>query len=234
MPLADRRDGVDLIVIGGSVGGLTAAITAADRGCQVALVERAKDLGGGAAVTDEAIVAAGSRWQQEAGIDDQPDRLVDDLMASGVQPGDGDVIRALVAQAAPLIEWLADRCGATVQLLPTGSGEQGPSRLHVVAEHGGASLVAALTRVVSRHHRIRLRSGIEATHLLRDGNAVTGVAVKPDRRGAPTIAGRVLLACGGFVASDELVAQHCPARSEEHTSELQSLRHLVCRLLLEK
>src|SRR5438045_5738052 len=28
---------------------------------------------------------------------------------------------------------------------------------------------------------------------------------------------------------------HCsPIRSEEHTSELQSLRHLVCRLLLEK
>src|ERR1035441_10843297 len=26
----------------------------------------------------------------------------------------------------------------------------------------------------------------------------------------------------------------CPYRSEEHTSELQSLRHLVCRLLLEK
>src|SRR5947199_763406 len=25
-----------------------------------------------------------------------------------------------------------------------------------------------------------------------------------------------------------------PCRSEEHTSELQSLRHLVCRLLLEK
>src|SRR5262245_64613727 len=27
---------------------------------------------------------------------------------------------------------------------------------------------------------------------------------------------------------------HREARSEEHTSELQSLRHLVCRLLLEK
>src|SRR5262245_63859409 len=26
----------------------------------------------------------------------------------------------------------------------------------------------------------------------------------------------------------------CARRSEEHTSELQSLRHLVCRLLLEK
>src|SRR5262245_65978239 len=37
---------------------------------------------------------------------------------------------------------------------------------------------------------------------------------------------------------DTRVAGHrprlLPARSEEHTSELQSLRHLVCRLLLEK
>src|SRR5262245_62868315 len=30
------------------------------------------------------------------------------------------------------------------------------------------------------------------------------------------------------------VAKLFPIRSEEHTSELQSLRHLVCRLLLEK
>src|SRR5258705_2536696 len=28
--------------------------------------------------------------------------------------------------------------------------------------------------------------------------------------------------------------RQCRGRSEEHTSELQSLRHLVCRLLLEK
>src|SRR5438045_8147543 len=31
-----------------------------------------------------------------------------------------------------------------------------------------------------------------------------------------------------------LCGQVAPGRSEEHTSELQSLRHLVCRLLLEK
>src|SRR5436853_2320297 len=33
---------------------------------------------------------------------------------------------------------------------------------------------------------------------------------------------------------DLLVAERGVARSEEHTSELQSLRHLVCRLLLVK
>ncbi len=211
MPSAERREGADLVVVGGSVGGLAAAITAADRGCQVVLVERAKELGGNAAGTDGAIAAAGSRWQREAGLDDAADRLAADLLAGGVPADAGDVVRALAAQATVLVEWLADRCGAAMRLLPAGVGGPGPARLHAVAEHGGTSLVAALTRVVSRHHRIRLRAGIEATHLLRDDGGVTGVGVKPDRRGAPTVAGRVLLACGGFVANDELIAEHCPA-----------------------
>src|SRR5262245_64627520 len=36
------------------------------------------------------------------------------------------------------------------------------------------------------------------------------------------------------VACIDLHAEAFELRSEEHTSELQSLRHLVCRLLLEK
>src|SRR5262245_62230052 len=35
-------------------------------------------------------------------------------------------------------------------------------------------------------------------------------------------------------SSECRLKQEASARSEEHTSELQSLRHLVCRLLLEK
>src|SRR5437899_8152978 len=37
-----------------------------------------------------------------------------------------------------------------------------------------------------------------------------------------------------FHCSADLPFQESHHRSEEHTSELQSLRHLVCRLLLEK
>src|SRR5262245_37938672 len=36
------------------------------------------------------------------------------------------------------------------------------------------------------------------------------------------------------VGEHQTLGHWCEARSEEHTSELQSLRHLVCRLLLEK
>src|SRR5258705_9573981 len=39
---------------------------------------------------------------------------------------------------------------------------------------------------------------------------------------------------GGLQLRPERSRPRHPSRSEEHTSELQSLRHLVCRLLLEK
>src|SRR5258705_3196407 len=44
--------------------------------------------------------------------------------------------------------------------------------------------------------------------------------------------GRRISGDGEVAHGDELTARG--GRSEEHTSELQSLRHLVCRLLLEK
>src|SRR5258705_2953109 len=63
-------------------------------------------------------------------------------------------------------------------------------------------------------------------------------------RTPPTIAGLVpnpLVIMGLWVAFGLIsicgalaVAELSTMRSEEHTSELQSLRHLVCRLLLEK
>jgi len=209
MTAADRREGADLIVVGASVGGMTAAITAADRGCHVVIVERTKELGGGASAADEAIVAAGSRWQRDAGIEDGPERLAGDLLRAGVGAEHEELARALAQQSAPLVEWLADRCGADVRLVAAADQVPSPARLHACGEHGGTSLVAALSRVVGRHHRIKVRVGADVTGLLRDDGSVTGVNVKPDRRGGPTLAGRVLLACGGFAASDELIAEHC-------------------------
>src|SRR5947199_5506532 len=51
----------------------------------------------------------------------------------------------------------------------------------------------------------------------------TRESVRPTRGAPPAPAGN--RGCAGG---------RTPHRSEEHTSELQSLRHLVCRLLLEK
>src|SRR5258705_4785774 len=65
--------------------------------------------------------------------------------------------------------------------------------------------------------------------------------VADDSRKTATFEGKVVLTQGSLVIRAEKIVvrqdgegfQH-GTRSEEHTSELQSLRHLVCRLLLEK
>src|SRR6266498_4453161 len=94
-----------------------------------------------------------------------------------------------------------------------------------------ATAVAAATRAPSMHNsqpwRFRVRSDqIE-------------VLIDPERQLTVADAGgwasRIACGCALFNLRLALAAQGTPAaRSEEHTSELQSRPHLVCRLLLEK
>src|SRR5881296_973750 len=208
---------VDLVVVGASVGGLAAAVMAADRGCRTIVVERTKELGGGAATEAEVIAAAGSRWQRAAGIDDGAARLADDVLAATHGQVEPELAAALAAQGAPIVAWLADRCGAHIELLrehvPAGHSIH---RLHGPGERGGASLIADLARAASRHSHVSLRTATLAERLVReDSGAVRGVSVRGERRGASqALGGRVLLACGGFAGDNALAAEHCPPVAE--------------------
>src|SRR5258705_10324285 len=66
----------------------------------------------------------------------------------------------------------------------------------------------------------------------------TALTIPPNLRASGTIIAKqacVVSGLGCIPVFLEIFAKMVPeARSEEHTSELQSLRHLVCRLLLEK
>ena len=207
----------DFVVVGASVGGLAAAVLAADRGCRTIIVERTKELGGGAAGEAETIAAAGSRWQRAAGIDDGAARLADDVLAATHGQVEPELAAALAAQGAPVVAWLADRCGAHIELLrehvPAGHSIH---RLHGPGERGGASLIADLARAASRHSHVSVRTATVAERLVReDSGAVRGVSVRGERRGASqALGGRVLLACGGFAGDDALAAEHCPPVAE--------------------
>src|SRR5947199_6525734 len=60
------------------------------------------------------------------------------------------------------------------------------------------------------------------------------VLAHPDQAGADRRWYRLPLVLGAAMGLVAGAAVGAGLRSEEHTSELQSLRHLVCRLLLEK
>jgi fumarate reductase flavoprotein subunit len=212
MASAEKRDAGELIVVGAGVGGLTAAVTLADRGHWVIVVEASKELGGGAGSEPETIAAAGTRTQHESGVQDDAGRLVADVMAAVGDGADRALVEAAAEQGPRLIDWLIDRCGLGIGLLGN-TGEAGHSvrRLHYCGDQGGEDLRAALARAATRRRRVHLRTGVAAIELRRDETGkVTGVALPPDRRGPQSLSGRVLLAGGGFAGSDELVAQHCP------------------------
>src|SRR5262245_54838491 len=86
---------------------------------------------------------------------------------------------------------------------------------------------------------------LEETGEFVDGQALApeGAFVRYDGEGRPPVTDGPFaetkdLIAGWFVVDveswDRAVQLAGELRSEEHTSELQSLRHLVCRLLLEK
>src|SRR5205814_9061966 len=92
--------------------------------------------------------------------------------------------------------------------------------------------VADLRAVVRRwHHAVDRDRGVDQRHLeRRDEELALAVRrVREERRLVERPRFRALAARGG-----KLDLWRGSDRSEEHTSELQSLRHLVCRLLLEK
>src|SRR5689334_24196791 len=76
------------------------------------------------------------------------------------------------------------------------------------------------------------------TTLFRSEQARAGqpVVASSTRRGLVTaaIVGALLAVASPSFAADRSATLHHDMRSEEHTSELQSQFHLVCRLLLEK
>ncbi len=210
MPSDPQRETVDLIVVGASVGGLLAAITAADQGLRAIVVERTKEPGGGAGSEPERIAAAGTAQQRAAGIDDSAERLVHDVVGAALHRVDVEVVEALAAQGPALLEWLDGRCGvaSTLAARYAAPGHSAP-RLHLPGDRGGVDLVEALVRVAHRATRVGIRFGTTADRLLHDDGGVRGVRVKFGRK-EQELHGPVLLACGGFAASDPLVAEHCP------------------------
>src|SRR5438045_6492512 len=76
------------------------------------------------------------------------------------------------------------------------------------------------------------QAGGKDTVIPRSGGTAAARAGAGERTEYPKAPNAMMTRMLRFILA-ALSAVPCLARSEEHTSELQSLRHLVCRLLLE-
>src|SRR5207244_5053379 len=101
---------------------------------------------------------------------------------------------------------------------------------HVAHDHGlqcAEGLLAAHSE--HRHRELRLFEDFVVLRILGKGGELRKASPHSSRLSI----GRREKVSGGFVGLAGISCEVIPYRSEEHTSELQSPDHIVCRLLLE-
>lgn len=190
---------VDVVVVGAGGCGLSAALAAADSGASVAVLEKMDTPGGNTALSTGSIPAAGTTYQREAGIDDNAQRMTDDLLRQGGPHDAEDTVAELAAGSAELVEWLVETHGVDLRLI-TDYRHVGHSveRLHAPPDRRGSSLMRDLLVAVDRAG-VDVAVGNPVTGLLVEDGRVSGVQVDGSRSGSYDLrCGAVVLAANGF------------------------------------
>ena len=204
---------VDIGIAGAGGCGLVAAHAAADGSLKIAVWERSDAAGGNTTLSCGMIAAAGTAQQRAAGVVDVGEDLARDILLRNGGHSDAALTRRLCESSASLVEWLGDRCGIALELVPS-VYDPGHSRLrlHAPAARSGRPLVQALLRSLDRRG-ITLRLATPVLQLWTDAaGAVLGVQVKRPRKAPSNVrCHKLILATGGFSASSVSVAQHCRA-----------------------
>jgi fumarate reductase flavoprotein subunit len=203
----DREPATDVIVVGTGGCGLTAALAAAQKGARVLVLEKESWPGGNTALTS-GITAAGSRFQREAGIEDDPARLAEEILGRNGGHGDARLTQRLTEYSATVLEWLADTLDTKFEVGAITSGHT-TRRGHSCG--GGWAFIEHLMSAVERTPSINVRWSTAALSLNLDASgAVTGVVTNQ----GVISARKVILATGGFGASRERLREYIPAAAE--------------------
>lgn len=203
--MGHHRD-FDVIVVGGGGAGMAAAITAADQGASVLLVEADAKLGGSTALSGGVYYAAGTTVQRAKGIaNDGADALFEYYMTLNQYRVEASLARVLCDNAADGLEWLM---AMGVEFRPEdlySSGVESVARGHA-ATGNGAAIAAALDREVSKRQiDVALKTRVQ--ELMLDG---TGRVIGVRTADQEVYSAVVVLTTGGFGANPHFLHKYYP------------------------
>jgi len=198
---------VDLLVVGGGVAGLSAAITAAEHGVDVLLVEKQEQLGGSAP------------WSAGHLLELTGPEAVDHLAATAFGRTPLEVLEAYATGLSELRGWLAEHGAVGVDVdphrvpncWPNFPGADGVRYYVIPGERGsGAALADALVSTATRLG-VRIATGTSMVNLLTEDGAVIGAELSSGgtTRRVTARAG-VVLTLGGFEHNAAMTEAYLP------------------------
>lgn len=198
----------DAIIVGGGGSGLAAALTVAEQGGSVLLLEKLPQLGGTTGIAVGTFTAAGTSLQRAKGIQDGVRTHAEDaakFAAADIEArNNADLRLFFLQQSARTFEWLR-----SLGLTFYGPNPEPPNRqprMHNVVP-GAKAYIAALQLGLLRRGGI-IRCNCQATGLLRQEKRVIGVRVLDQQQTVDYYARRgVVLAAGDYANSPELIRQ---------------------------
>lgn len=222
----------DLVVVGGGGAGLAAAVSAAQHGLRVTLVEKEDALGGTTVLSVGSLSAAGTEHQRRASISDTAEAFEQDMIAfdPDLLEGDAPHLRRLLAvEAATTLEWLEALGVAFVG--PYAEPPHRVPRMHNVVP-SSRSYVARLSEAAARLGvDVRLGAGVDS--LVVEDGAVVGVRVGDGSGVEPwSLRARcgVVLATGDFSGNAAMRERYLPpeaARALPINARAQGRGHLL-------
>jgi fumarate reductase flavoprotein subunit len=201
MSAAPHGDG---IIVGAGAAGLMAALRAASLGLSVILIEDGDEADSNLVRSGGMFSAAGTRFQAELGLADDPATWTADIRRQTADALDETILRGVTTRSADAAHFLADRCGLALHVV-TGVviGGEVP-RLHATPAESGRELNAGMRRALDATDVARRRG--TARGLLVEQGRVVGVATPQGDLRAPW----TLLATGGFGANSAMLARFAP------------------------
>ena len=203
---------VPVVVIGAGACGMTAALTVADAGVEVLVLERDSVPQGSTALSSGMIPACETHIQKAHGVKDTVDAMTTDILSKAQNATDADMVKVLCQESGPAINWLTETHGVELALV---DGFLYPNhsylRMHAPASRTGADLIGSMTQAVERAG-VDVLTDSTVTDLYADTTGhISGIRFKrPDGTIELLGCSALILACNGFGGNPEMVKQLIP------------------------
>lgn len=194
----------DVCVIGGGGAGLTAAISAAQAGATVVVLEKCGITGGSTNVSEGALNAVDPERQEKQGIEDSIQKFYDTTYEGGHEQGTPELIAYLTENALDSVHWLESLGVEFKEKVGSATGSLG-ERSHYPATPSGNTYIRSFQKYLADHpDQITLLHEMQAKQILMEDGAVIGVTALHRGQKSITVNARtVIVATGGFGANVE-------------------------------